>query len=165
LTTGLFYNHEFGAQTVQPQLWPMFPHLRYDTFVTQAADPNVDSTFIAPLITAGFPDAPQPVVFSDTHISIVFGAQGDGVAGPGEFTVARLTFRNDTTGTIVGRSVVRPNGVTVPFAFTIPVPEPRSAAVAVAGTCACGMRRRHRRGTNGIGETRDENSRDSHPDY
>ena len=140
LTTGRFYNPPFGAMTPQPGLWSVFPELRYDTFVTQAADPNNDATFIPPNITSGFPEPPAPVIFDDTHISIVFHAlTGPGVPGPGTFTVARLTFRNDSIGTIVGHSADRETGTQVPFAFTIPVPEPSGAGAAIAVACALSM--------------------------
>jgi hypothetical protein len=144
LTAGQFYNHEFGGRTPQPQLWSAFPQLRYDTFVTQAANPNDDSTFIAPTITSGFPNPPLQVVFIDQRISIVYHAQpGPGVAGPGAFTIARLTFRDDSVGTIVGDSVARPTGLVVPFAFTIPVPEPAGAACVLSAAWAL-CARRHR---------------------
>ncbi len=143
LTSGQFYNHEFGGRTPQPQLWSAFPQLRYDTFVTQAANPDDDATFVAPTITSGFPEPPLPVVFTDQRISIVYhGEPGPGVAGPGAFTIARLTFRDDSVGTIVGHSVERATGLTVPFAFTIPVPEPAGAALFAVFARAIFRRRR-----------------------
>ncbi len=132
LTQGSFYNSPFGAYWPLPQVWGVLPQLRYDTFVTQAADPNDDATFRAPAWNSGYPDVPAPVEFTDTRVSIVFLSLYGVLTGPGEFTVARLTFSDDAVGTIVGFTGERPSGATVQWNFSIPIPEPAIPAGALA---------------------------------
>jgi hypothetical protein len=144
LTQGSYYSPVGGSTVPQPQLWGVAPNLRFDTFVTQAADPANDASFVAPNITSGFPDPPLPIIFTNTRISAVWhGAPGPGF-GPGVLTVARLTFTHDALGTIVGHSVARATGEKTPFEFTIPIPEP---AVGLLGALPwmCFARRPGRR--------------------
>ena len=133
LTRGSFYNSPLGGNAPVPQLWSAFPQLRFDTFVTQAADPNDDSTFETPFYSSGFPGPPAPIVFTDTRISINYGLTSSHFSGPGTFTVARLTLSDDAIGSIVGFHQQKgANQGEAPFAFTIPVPEPAGALSGLA---------------------------------
>lgn len=143
LSGGSFYNSPLGANWPMPQAWAAFPQLRYDTFVTHAADPADDSTFRAPAWNfSGYPDVPAPVEFTPTRTSIVFLALYGVFTGPGEFTVARLTFSDDAMGTMVGFTTERPTGATEQWNFTIPVPEPASCGVVLLGLVSLVRRRR-----------------------
>jgi hypothetical protein len=135
LTQGTFYNSVFGSEFPHPQTWTVLPQLRYDTFITKAANPNDDSTFGAPDANPGaFPGTGGgPRVFSDTVVSAVWLTPSGVLSGSGEFTVARLTFSNDAQGEMIGFTAGRaPQTPQVSWSFTIPVPEPAGAAVFAA---------------------------------
>ncbi len=148
LTRGLFYNPALGADFPVPTLWGAFPHVRYDTFVTQAANPNDDSTFIPPQQTSAFPgppvEPPRPPVFNDTTVSVNWHVLPSYHITNGVYTIARLTFPHGAVGTIVGNTFDRFDNSVTPFSFAIP--EPASGAVVATATIALLAGRRRARG-------------------
>ncbi len=144
LTQGTFYNSVFGSEFPHPQVWSVLPQLRYDTFITKAADPDDDSTFGAPDANPGaFPGTGGPRVFSDTVVSAVWLTPSGVLSGPGEFTVARLTFSLDAQGEMIGFTAGRaPQTPQVNWSFTIPVPEPAGAALFAVVALAIIRRKR-----------------------
>jgi hypothetical protein len=131
VTGGTFYNSELGSSVPFPHLWGAVPQLRYDTFITQAADPNDDTTFVIPIVNSAFPELPiRPPVFTDTHVSAhyAYTTAGAPATGPGEFTVARLTASEGAVVTMFGYHAQSEGPIlTEPFAFTLVVPEPASS--------------------------------------
>jgi hypothetical protein len=146
LAQGSFYNSAFGSDFPHPQLWALFPQLRYDTFITKAADPDDDSTFGAPDANPGkFPGTGEPRVFSDTVVSAVWLTPSGVLSGPGVFTVARLTFTLDAQGLMIGFTGDRPTTEHLTWSFPIPIPEPATCAALCAACVACAAAARSRR--------------------
>jgi hypothetical protein len=146
LTRGALYNPPGSSNFPQASLWTALPNLRYDTFLTQPADPNDDASFTQPNLFGRFDDPTQPATFGDTHMSVTYAFRpGFANFGQGDYTVARLTLSNDATGSLVGKMYAL-EGATVPFSFVLPLPEPTTGVLLVAtlGLLARRARRRAR---------------------
>jgi hypothetical protein len=133
LSTGTFYNSPLGGNGPFANLWPTFPQLRYDTFVTDAADPNVDATFEFPNIYSVWPEEPIPAQFLPTLTSAAF-APIFPDSGPGTFTIARLTFSHNASGMMNG--IVYSTETPIGLTYSFPIPEPSGALLAVAALFA-----------------------------
>lgn len=142
LTAGTFYNPPMGNSLPVPHLWPLFPNLRHDTFITQAANPLIDSAFAPPMINSAWPELPiRPPVFTDTHFSAHYGITPGVHSGSGLLTVARLTVSLDAQGALFGENQDT-TGAGVPVPFQMIIPEPSGATALVAATALLIRRRR-----------------------
>ncbi len=147
VTGGTFYNSEFGSTSPLAHLWGGLPQVRFDTFITQAADPDDDSTFEHPVVHSAFPYKPiRPPIFTDEHVSATYSfTSGHFAVGPGSFTVARLTASEGSVVTMIGYNAQDGAGVPqAPFAFTLVVPEPASLACVALAAAALAARPRRR---------------------
>jgi uncharacterized protein (DUF2141 family) len=115
LTAGSFYNPKSGGNTAQKQVWGVFPHLEFDTFV---AGPN----FSQPSVL-GRKEGAGAAVFSSREINVSFGDLES--TGASTFTMARLTMSKNAAGTLAGSVFLQSDPATpVTFSTTIKPPTP-----------------------------------------
>ena len=81
-----------GITEPNPGLFPSFPSLEFDTYVTMPPTYSV----IGPPVDI---DPASSLVFDDQTLSITWAAAGGAESGPGTFQVARVTLKDDATGT------------------------------------------------------------------
>jgi hypothetical protein len=101
LDQGSIYDNAFGSDyPPNSALFPIFPELAYDTFVTLGGPTQQESHPIEPGSDISLPIVPECSILPGCRLFAGRPATGVAIPSANDFMVARITLSNDAMGTV-----------------------------------------------------------------